>query len=79
MKANTPKEAYNIVSVFLSKKKEKDAETAFKKHQEALMINVGVKYSDSVQLMIKAYYNIEDYVADGESMDILYDLIETNS
>ena len=83
MGANNAKDAYRIVSVYLSKnaKNEKTAKKAINKHRDAIDKLIGIdsnnKYVIAVDLLIKAYYNIEDYVPDGEPMEILYEQVET--
>ena len=83
MGANNAKDAYRIVSVYLRKNagNENTAKKAINKHRDAIDKLIGIdsgnKYVIAVDMLIKAYYNIEDYVPDGEPMEKLYDYIET--
>lgn len=77
MSAKTAKDAYRIVSVYLRNVKEKTAEKAIQKHGNRLDELVGEDYAPVVDMSVKAYYNIEDYVPDGEPMEILYDKMES--
>jgi len=73
------KEAYNIVAAFLFRKRnEVDLDTpedVLEKYGDELESMVG-RYSDAVDMMVRVYYNIEDFVADGEPMDQVWIDIE---
>lgn len=80
MTYKTPKtgeEAYGVVASFLHRnaKKIDDPETAFLKFQKELSVHVG-KYTPAIDMMIRVWYNVEDFVADGEPMDQVWADIE---
>ncbi len=74
----TAEAAYNKVAFFL-RKNAKDIETpdeVLELHCDAIEKLVGV-YSPAVDMLVRAYYNIEDFVEDGQPMtDFWYDVEE---
>jgi len=76
----TPKsaqQAYNKLASFLHKNSQgiNDPDTAFLKHQKVLSVLVG-RYTPAIDMMIRVWYNVEDFVADGEPMDQVWADIE---
>jgi len=69
--------AYNTVASFLIKnaKNIDTAEEAYEKFGKQLEQLVG-KFAPAVDMMVRVYYNIEDFVADGEPMDQVWMDIE---
>jgi hypothetical protein len=76
-------EAYNKVAKFLHQKSKAnghltsidDPEDALEAYGQEIELLVGV-YAPAVDMMIRVYYNIEDFVADGEPMDQVWRDIE---
>ena len=79
MAANSAKDAYRIVSVYLIKNAKNVSKASKVKvsQKEAIDKLVGNKYAVAVDLLIDAVYDIEKHVPDGEPMEILYDKVET--
>ena len=77
MKAKTAKEAYHIIALYLIRNsREKTPQATLKKHAHILAVKVGKKYVDAIELIIRAYFNIQKFVPDGQPMEKLYDKIE---
>lgn len=76
-KVKSAQEAYNKVASYLNRnaKDITDPEAAFLKHKKVLAVLVS-KYSPAIDMMIRVYYNVEDFVADGEPMDQVWADIE---
>mgnify|MGYP003395655929 CR=1 FL=1 len=73
------KQAYNIVSVFLVKnaKDIDNADEAYNKFKDVLEPKL-LNYKDELGQLIQMYYNIEDFVADGEPIQRVFDEIDAN-
>jgi hypothetical protein len=75
---DTAQEAYNIVSIHLAKFA-KDCDTpddAYDLFAIYFEARLG-KYAGSLDLLIRAYYNIEDFVQDGEPMENFYRYVDS--
>jgi hypothetical protein len=79
MPANSAKDAYRIVSLYLIKNAKNVSKASKVKVSQKEEIDklVGNKYVIAVDLLIEAFYDIEKYVSDGEPMEILYEKVET--
>jgi len=75
---DTAQEAYIIVSLHLTKfgKDCDDADEAYEQFKTFFEERLG-KYAGSVDLLIRAYYNIEDFVQDGEPMANFYRYVDS--
>lgn len=74
MAAKTAEEAYRIVSIHLAKNasKENTADKAMKKHGKDLIAKLGAPYSNVVDTIVDAFYNIDNYAGDGVPITVLY-------
>lgn len=74
------KNAYDMVAAFLIRnaKNIDNPDQAYEKFGKQLEQLVGT-FAPAVDMMIRVYYNIEDFVADGEPMDQVWSDIENLS
>jgi hypothetical protein len=77
-KIGSGQEVYNTVASYLIKfaKDINTAEEAYEKHGKRIESLVGFIFAPAVDMMIRVYYNVEDFVADGEPMDQVWRDIE---
>lgn len=73
----TAEQAYDKVAMFLHRnaKNIPEPDQAFDKFEKQLNQIAG-KYAPAVDMMVRVYYNVEDFVADGEPMDSVWEDIE---